>query len=109
MQRRWTMAAKGRGDGARSNNKDKSDSTLIVEMLEEAARELFHSPEGEPYVVLDGRAPSEAWHLEGGDTADLAARMFFDREGRVPGSRALSEAMKALRSVALFTGPKHRV
>ena len=103
------MSGGGSGRSRGRDGKDPSDTTLIVEMLQDAALTIFHSPEGEAYIVLRDRAPFVAWGLRGEDIANLAGSMFYEQEGRVPSGQSVGGAVRELMAEALRSGSEHRV
>jgi hypothetical protein len=88
-----------------AQSKKRSQATTLVELaLETAGLELFHTHDGDPFVVIPQGTHSETWPLRGGPFRRWLARLCFEQEGTAPGSQALQDALGVLEGTALFRG-----
>src|SRR5712692_4348664 len=83
----------------------RSHATKLVAVVVACKAELFHCPQGEPYVTIDSRT----MHLKTPEFKYWLAREFMKATRKMPSSNALNEAITGIIGSALFTGPEHAV
>ncbi len=79
-----------------------SQATRLVSLASDA--ELFHTPDGEPFVSVHVNRHRETWPLRGKDCRAWLARRFHEVEGKTPGDQAIQEALTVLDGKARFEG-----
>jgi hypothetical protein len=79
-----------------------SQATLLVSLAD--AAELFHTPDGEPFVSVQVNGHRETWPLHGKDCRAWLARRFHEKERKTPGDQAIQEALSVLDGKARFDG-----
>lgn len=87
-----------------------SQATAIVDLvLEVADLELFHTADGEPFVLVPAGTHRETWPLRGGPFRRWIASRFYDAHGKAAGGQALADALQVFEGEALFRGEEHEV
>jgi hypothetical protein len=106
-----TVAVEGvlRQIGAADQEEGQSQATLLVSLAMGAGAELFHSPEGDAYATIDVEGHRETWPLKVRGFRRWLARLFYEEEGKTPGSQAIHDALGVLEGKALFDGPEYPV
>jgi hypothetical protein len=108
-----TAAATGddRGDAAPASPPAAklSQATALVQLAEQTAAELFHTPAHEPYVTITVGDHRETWPVKAKPFRRWLSRLFYQRHGKAPGSQAVHDAIGVLEGTALFEGPQREV
>jgi hypothetical protein len=86
-----------------------SQATLLVSLAMGAGAELFHSPEGDAYASISVEGHRETWPLKVRGFRRWLARLFYEEEGKAPGSQAIQDALGVLEGKALYDGPEYPV
>jgi hypothetical protein len=71
--------------------------------------ELFHGPDGSPYVTTRANDHAETYSLSSTAARLWLARMWYRRMGGAPGREAVDGALENLKARALFDGPERPV
>jgi hypothetical protein len=87
----------------------KSQATILVELAEKAEVTLWHDPEYHPWATIPIDDHLEHWPLGSGGFRRWLRRLFYENEGKTPGSQAVQHALGVLEGQALFDGPEHPV
>jgi hypothetical protein len=102
----------GKGDtppGDAEKEGRKSQATTLVELVNQAASKLWHDPEDRPWATITAGSHQENWPLGSGGFHRWLKRLFYEAEGKAPGSQAVQDALGVLEGQALFDGPEHTV
>jgi hypothetical protein len=83
----------------------KSQATVLVELVEAQAVELFHDPEHEPYVAVPIDGHREVYRLRSKAFRSWMQRLFYQETGSSAGSQAVQDALGTLEGKARFDGP----
>jgi hypothetical protein len=94
---------------AAGQEEGQSQATLLVSLAMGAGAELFHSPEGNAYATIDVDGHRETWPLKVRGFRRWLARLFYEEEGKAPGSQAIHDALGVLEGKALYDGPEYPV
>ena len=71
--------------------------------------ELFHTTEDQSFATIAIGEHTETFNLRGGAFRDWLAREYWRREGTMPSSQALQDAIQGLSGKARFDNPKREV
>ena len=83
-------------------------SSVLVDLVTERA-ELWHDAEGEPYASFVTPAGGREHHpLRTKAARRFMGRLYYESEGRAPGSQATDDAFSVLEGRAVWDGPEHR-
>jgi hypothetical protein len=99
-------------DGAiehKQSTRGDSQATTIVRLVREAGVELWHSPDGDPYLTVRVDDHAEHHRLASRAARDWIALLYHRAVGGVPGSQAIEDAISTLRGDACFDGAEHPV
>jgi hypothetical protein len=95
------------------NSKDgkKSQATVLVEMVVEEARELFHAArEGsEAFISVPVDGHHEIYPINSSGFRFWLAHQFYKRYHKTPGEQGVREAIQTLVALALHDGAEHQV
>jgi hypothetical protein len=80
-----------------------SQATTLVELA--AGANLFASPEGDAYGVIEIEGHREVWPLRTRPFRTWLARSYHRVEGAAPSAQALQDALGVLEGQALYDGP----
>jgi hypothetical protein len=86
-----------------------SQATILAALAMGAGAELFHSPEGDAYAAIAVDGHKETWPLKVKGFRRWLARLYYEAEGKAPGSQALQDALGVLEGKALYDGPEYPV
>ena len=82
----------------------------IIELAELAVTELWHTPDGEPYLTTKVGGCSRHMALQGREASLWLRRLCFRVKSKwVPDPGALTTALQVLQSEAIFSGDEHPV
>lgn len=96
------------GEAKRGDNSEgKSQATDLVAVA--SAAELFHTADEEEYGSFDVDSHRETWRLKDREFKRWLAKTFYDRNGKVPNSQAMNDALSVLEGKAVFGGQQHDV
>ncbi len=84
-----------------------TQATVLMDLAGDV--ELFHTPDGEAWAVVQVNHHRETWPLKHRNFRRFLARRFYEEEGKAPGSQALQDALNVLEAKALFEGPQYPV
>jgi len=92
----------------KENNDPKSgQATKIVQLVQNSGINIFLNQFNEPYIALpDSSFIAEP--LNSKKTGTLLFKLFWDKYGKVPGQKSVSEAISYLEGHALFNDPQIR-
>lgn len=91
--------------GAASANSGKeSQATRLVDLGSRTP--LFHDPESNAYATVSMGDHDETWRLRSGGFKSWLAKQYYEREGAIPRSGALQDALTTLEGIARFDGPE---
>lgn len=83
---------------------------MLVEIaLEMPGLELFHTRDGEGFVVIPAGDHNELWSLRGGPVRRWLSGRYFAQEASAPNAQALQDAIGVLEGKATFEGGQHEV
>jgi Domain of unknown function (DUF3854) len=71
--------------------------------------ELFHTPEGVPYAVLNTKGHRETWGTGSRTFREALALRYYQQTGSSPNSQAIRDAIATLDGIARFDGACHDV
>jgi 5S rRNA maturation endonuclease (ribonuclease M5)/energy-coupling factor transporter ATP-binding protein EcfA2 len=94
---------------ADGENDRRSQAAQLVELVEELAVELWHTPDDEPWSTIVVDDHREHWPLASAAFRSWLQRQFYLRTKKVVHHQALSDALSALAGRARFEGPEHSV
>lgn len=83
----------------------RSAATVLVELAEAAAVELFHDPAGDAWAAVPVGNHREVLPLRSRAFRSWLAEQFYRQAGRPPGSQAVQDALEVLEARAVFGGP----
>jgi hypothetical protein len=86
-----------------------SQATALVQLAEQTAAELFHTPAHDPYATITVGDHRETWPVKAKPFRRWLSRLFYQRHGKAPGSQAVHDAIGVLEGTALFEGPQRAV
>ncbi|MEQ9379381.1 MAG: hypothetical protein RJP95_00850 [Pirellulales bacterium] len=96
----------GQSGGKISGKKD-SQATIAAEMW--TGWELWHTQDDEAYVTFSVNEHAEHWPVTSQKIKRHLSKCFFDEQGTVMSSEALTSAIHLLEGQALFDGEEHEV
>ncbi|MGI8553473.1 MAG: DNA polymerase [Dehalococcoidia bacterium] len=79
-----------------------SQASRLVTLATALDMELFHTPEGLPFVSVAIDGHRETWPLRSKSAKHWLARQFYLEEEKAPGSQALADAFNVLEGRAIF-------
>lgn len=91
-------------DAAGAKSGKESQATRLVDLGRRTP--LFHDPEGNAYGSVSMGDHDETWRLRSGGFKSWLAKQYYEREGAIPRSGALQDALTTLEGVARFDGPE---
>jgi hypothetical protein len=88
-----------------------SPAQLIINLVMESGAELFHSPDGEPFLSISGGGYREtrAIGAKRSDFREWLARLYYGDTGNVAPESGITEAAAVLSGRAKFDGPEYAV
>jgi hypothetical protein len=98
------------GDGLGRGRRTQAD--CLVELVEEAAVELFHAPgasDSEEYATIQVGNHKETWPVCSKGFRRWLCRLYYQKLAKAPGAQALQDALNVLAGKALHDGPECRV
>ncbi|MFQ6026584.1 MAG: hypothetical protein ACE5Q6_03600 [Dehalococcoidia bacterium] len=98
------QSADGVGDTAK-----KSQSTRLVELALEQDCDLWHSPEQTGYATICVEGHRETWPINTKPFRQWLSYLFYQQEGKSPGSQAIQDTLAVLSGKAVFEGPEFTV
>lgn len=81
----------------------------LVGAAEDVGIELFHTPLGEPFIVIPEDDHHENWPLEANFSRSWLAGLCWKRFRKAAGSDVLSAALEVLKAKAIHDGPEEPV
>jgi len=88
--------------------KDKpSQASKLVSFAE--GFDLFHSKDGQCYCSVSVDGHLETYRTDSRALSDLLTRDYFNREGKIPASQSLKDALNVINGKALFEGDEREV
>lgn len=91
----------------------------FLEMAQESQRDrligvasgaqLWHDPDGRPYVSFEVKGHRENWPLRSRAARDWLRHRYFESYGEAPNGQAFEEALCQIEAKARFEGPEHTV
>lgn len=100
--------AKGMAEKTASEFKEiESYATNLVNML--IGCSFFHNTVGDPFIRFNHNEHLEIWPLDSRNFEDYAKYLFYKKEGKVPSSNAINDAIGTLSGKAKFDGPMHNL
>ncbi len=91
-------------DAAGGRSGKESQATRLVDLGRRTP--LFHDPEGNAYATVSMGDHDETWRLRSGGFKSWLAKQYYEREGAIPRSGALQDALTTLEGIARFDGPE---
>lgn len=84
----------------------KSQASLLVELVEGAGFDLFHSAgdDSEAYATVPVGDHLETWRVQAKGFRRWLARRFYEESSKAPGAQALQDALNVLTGKAIFEG-----
>lgn len=92
-----------------ANTHAPSQATIAVDLTFEAGVELFHTPDGEPYMSIRRGGHRETFRIGSNGSRDYVTRLFYDARGSAPGGKATQDAINVLTAKAMIDGPEREV
>ncbi len=93
--------------GSEDIEQKSGQSTKIVQLVLSGGIDIFLNQFNEPYIALpDSSFIAEP--LSSKKTEALLFKLFWDKYGKVPGQKAVSDAINLLRGHVLFSNQRHR-
>jgi hypothetical protein len=86
-----------------------SQATVLAALAMGAGAELFHAPEGDAYATIAVDGHQETWPLKVRGFRRWLARLYYEEEGKAPGSQAIQDALGVLEGKAVFDGDEYPV
>lgn len=86
-----------------------SQATKLVDLVKENGAELFHAPDGEPYVTLHKGDHWETWPLRSKGFRQWLDWRYFQVEQATAGRQAVQDALAALEGIARHEGAEYPV
>ncbi len=80
----------------------RSQATLLVEAAEQLGIELFHTDTHDAYAIVTVGQHRETWPVKAKPFRRWLQRLFYERNGKAPGSQAVQDAIGVLEGKALF-------
>jgi len=108
----WTPAGDGDGDDGEEDGQGgekESQADRVVRLAIGAGADLFHDPDGEPYVTFPVGEVRETSRLRVKRFRVWLTNLFHAEEGKVPGAQAIHNALAVLEGQAQFSGPEREV
>jgi hypothetical protein len=102
-------AAAEDGDDQPEAGGKKSQATQLVGLVAASRVELFHDPNGEPFVTLPADQHLATVRLRSKAFRDWTCKRFYDACGKAPGSQAVTDALNVLAGKAVHEGAEHPV
>lgn len=107
IARKAVEEAQSRAGG--SVGRGPSQATLIVSIVTASGAELFHDPEGTPFVTLRVGSHQETWPLRSRQYKDYLSAQYHAQYQATPGTQALNDALNTLGGMSRFAGKEHPV
>jgi len=85
----------------------KSQSTQLVDLAKDC--ELWHDPEGTPFVSIHVEGHRETWGTHTKSFRTWLSHQYYLQEGKSPGNQAVYDALAVLDGKAVFEGAEHQV
>jgi hypothetical protein len=105
---RQSQRASEKKDAA--GNDKRSQATQLVKLVTHgSSAELFHTPGGEPFVVVPVGRHREVFNLGQTEFCDWLARSYYQQTRIVASDSALSEAVRVLRATAIHDATVQQV
>lgn len=92
------------GKSLSSRTKHQSESKLLVELVQAASLQLFHTPEQSAYAELKADGHCKTLPVRSKTFRDWLARSYFYKYQKIPRVSALQEALGVIEGMALFEG-----
>src|SRR5262249_61030918 len=70
---------------------------------------LFHAPNGTGYADIIMNGHRETWAIRSKGFREWLVREFYKRDGAVPNSNAMQNALALIEAIAHYDGPEHKV
>ncbi len=86
-----------------------SQATALVRLVTDGGADLWHTPNGDPYISVTVSNHREHYPLNSRATKDYLSRAAFTETGRAPNAAALQDALNTLSGIARFDGDVHQV
>src|SRR5436305_517771 len=88
-----------------------SQATTIVRLVVDSRAELFHAPNGDPYITIapNGLGHHEHHRLTSRASRTYLANLYYVETGTAPSTTGLQDAIGTLSGIALFDGAQHDV
>jgi hypothetical protein len=92
-------------------NENLPPAKQLIQLVMESGAELFHSPDGEPFLSISGGQYREtrAVGAKRSDFREWLSGLYYRNTGQVASEAAISEAASVLTGRAKYDGPEHRV
>lgn len=96
-------------DFSQSKRAPRNQATLLVDLVQENALQLFHTPQRVAYVSLSHEGHSQTLRIRSKNFRDWLARCFYSQYSRVPRLQALQDALGVIEGIALFEGEELQI
>ena len=100
----------GKGKRVVRDNHDRSSAaSVLVKLAKTAHIDLFHTPDLKGYATIRVEDHRETWALKSSTFRRWLSRLYFESEGKVANTQALSDAVNVITAEAQFQGPVESV
>ena len=99
------VASKGKKGGASKP----TQADMIIDVARMVDVEFFHSPESDVYARFPVGEHFEIYPVRVRQFRRYLARQVYKREGKVPSSQAINDALTVLEGIGQYEGPEHRI
>lgn len=93
--------------GGANHEKPKSNSTALVQLVENCATELFHDPVGDTYATIPVGSHRETHRIRSKPFKHWLAHQSFLANQQVAAGQSLSDAVSVLEGLAQFEGAEY--
>ncbi len=110
LSRTIGKAREGYKKGSESKKKEeRSQSTRLIELVDNKGGYLFHTPDMEPHATLKVDKHKETMPLSSKSFEDWLKGSYWKEYGKASGSQAVTDAVGVLSARAKFEGKEHPV
>jgi hypothetical protein len=95
--------------GEQADEPKRSQATILVQLAEDLGADLFHTDAHDAWATIPVAHHRETWQVKAKPFRRWLARLFYEREGKAPGSQGLQDALGVLEGKALFEGTTRTV
>jgi hypothetical protein len=107
LQQRRSEADQQSDDDNPDDGGKKSQATQLVDLATDC--ELWHTPEGNPFVTIEAEGHKETWGTHTKAFRGWLSNRFYRSYGKSPGAQAIYDALSVLDGQALYEGQEHQV